>query len=61
MWRELVRPASLARHLNMAGAGVLSQAARDTLLALVDAQFRVRAAAPSVVADVRRAVRPRTS
>lgn len=39
MWRELVRPASLARHLNMAGAGVLSQAARDTLLALVDAQF----------------------
>lgn len=29
--------------------------------ALVDAQFRVRAAAPSVVADVRRAVRPRTS
>lgn len=39
MPRHLVRPASLARQLNMAGAGVLSQAARDTLLALVDAQY----------------------
>lgn len=39
MWRDLVRPASLARNLNMAGAGVLSQPARQTLLGLVDAQF----------------------
>lgn len=39
MWRELVRPASLARSLNMAGAGMLSQPARQTLLGLVEAQF----------------------
>lgn len=40
MPRQLVTDHSIARQLNTAGAGMLSLAARDTLLGLVETQFR---------------------